>query len=56
MCPSLLPPQAHAARKLASEDEKKRAEKEVQKLTDDFIARVESMIQGKEKSIRNHDS
>ena len=45
-----------AARRLASEDEKKRAEKEVQKLTDDFIARVESMIQGKEKSIRNHDS
>ncbi|PSC69617.1 ribosome recycling factor [Micractinium conductrix] len=45
-----------AAKKLASEDERKRVEKEVQKLTDDYIAQVESVMTKKEAAIKSHDS
>ena len=39
-----------------SEDERHRVEKEVQKLTDDFIVEVERLYHEKEKSITLHSS
>ena len=45
-----------AKRQLSSEDERKRVEREVQKLTDDFVARVDALVAAKEKSLRSHDS
>ena len=39
-----------------SEDERHRVEKEVQKLTDDFISEVDRLYQEKEKSITLHSS
>jgi ribosome recycling factor len=45
-----------AAKRLAGEDERKRAEREVQRLTDEYVAEVEAAIDRKEKSIRSHDS
>ncbi len=39
-----------------SEDERRRVEKEVQKLTDDFIAEIDRLVQEKEKSISLHSS
>lgn len=45
-----------AAKKLGSEDERKRVEREVQRLTDEFVKEVDGMVAHKEKSIRSHDS
>ncbi|PRW59470.1 Ribosome-recycling factor [Chlorella sorokiniana] len=45
-----------AAKKLASEDERKRVEKEVQRVTDDYITQIDGMVAKKEKSIKMHDS
>ncbi|EFN54273.1 hypothetical protein CHLNCDRAFT_135841 [Chlorella variabilis] len=45
-----------AAKKLGSEDERKRVEREVQKLTDEYVREVEGAVQRKEKSIKSHDS
>lgn len=39
------------AHELGAEDERKRAEKEVQKLTDKFVAEVDKVKQAKEKEI-----
>jgi len=38
--------------KLISEDDKKRAEKEVQKITDEFISKVNKIVKEKEEEIR----
>lgn len=39
-----------------SEDERHRIEKEVQKLTDDFVGQIDRIVQDKEKSITMHSS
>lgn len=46
----------HAAKSAASEDERRRAEREVQKLTDDFVAAIDQLVVEKERSIREHSS
>ncbi len=43
-------------RSAPSEDERHRVEKEVQKLTDEFIAEADRLFQEKEKSITLHGS
>lgn len=43
-------------RSAPSEDERHRIEKEVQRLTDDFIAEIDRLFHEKEKSITLHSS
>lgn len=43
-------------RSAPSEDEQRRVEKEVQRLTDDFVAEVDKLVREKEKSITLHSS
>eukprot|EP00887_Chlorella_sp_A99_P006226 scaffold3.g6226.t1 len=46
----------HGAKAAASEDERKRLEREVQKLTDEFVAEIDALVAAKERSIREHSS
>lgn len=45
-----------AAASLASEDEQRRAEKEVQMLTDKVVADIEAFVASKQKDIAAHNS
>lgn len=45
-----------AVKKVSSEDERFRLNKEVQKLTDSYIARVDEIEKSKEKSIDDHST
>lgn len=43
-------------KRIASEDQRKRVEREVQKLTDEIVASIDRLVQEKERSIREHSS
>lgn len=43
-------------KRAVSEDERHRVEKEVQRLTDDFIATIDQHVRDKERSITLHTS
>jgi ribosome recycling factor len=45
-----------AAKRLPGEDERRRVEREVQRLTDQYVGQAEEMVEGKERSIASHDS